>query len=111
MTLVDDRSGSNWRHCPGVAHRCSNEAAFKAGETAKNEQFNFVFKTDDSASVVAAGSLEEAVKKLNNQIKEIAKKSPQSDKDKARQEGTGKPPSIETQGAPSVQDQRFRFER
>ncbi len=54
-------------------------------DDAKKEQFNFVLKTDDSASVIAADSFDEAIKKLNGQIKEIAKKSPQSDKDKARQ--------------------------
>jgi bla regulator protein BlaR1 len=59
--------------------------AVTAIEPAKKEQFSFVFKTDDSASVIAAGSLDEAVKKLHEQIEQIAKKSPQSDKDKTRQ--------------------------
>ena len=42
------------------------------------------FKTDDSAAVVAAGSVDEAVKKVKEQLDEIGKKSTQSDKDKAR---------------------------
>ncbi len=59
--------------------------AVTAVEDAKKEKFNFVFKTDDSASVIATDSFDDAIKKLNDQIKEIAKKSPRSDKDKARQ--------------------------
>ena len=54
-------------------------------EAGNKEQFNFVFKTDEDASVIAADSLDDAIKKLDEKIKEIAKKSPQSDKDKARQ--------------------------
>jgi bla regulator protein blaR1 len=57
----------------------------KTIEGVKKEQFSFVFDTDDSASVIAADSFDDAIKKLNEQIKEIDKKSPQSDKDKARQ--------------------------
>jgi chromosome segregation ATPase len=55
-----------------------------AAEAPEPGKFHFVFNTDDSASVIAASSLDEAVKKLNEQIKEIDKKSDQSDKDKAR---------------------------
>ena len=54
-------------------------------EVGNDEKFNFVFETDEDASVIAADSLDDAIKKLTEQIKEIAKKSPQSDKDKARQ--------------------------
>jgi bla regulator protein BlaR1 len=60
-------------------------AVVTAVEAADPGRINVVVNSDDSASVIAASSLEEAIKKLNEQIKEIAKKSPQSDKDKARQ--------------------------
>jgi bla regulator protein BlaR1 len=59
--------------------------AVSATEGVKKEQFNFVFNTDDSASVIAADSLDDAVKKLHEQIQQIAKKSSKSDSDKARQ--------------------------
>jgi bla regulator protein blaR1 len=54
-------------------------------EAIEPRQVNVVVESDDSASVIAAGSLDEAVKKLTDEIQAIAKKSPQSDRDKARQ--------------------------
>jgi bla regulator protein blaR1 len=55
------------------------------GEGGAPEQVKVVVKTDGSEGSIAAGSLDEAVAKLKTQIKELADKSPQSDKDKARQ--------------------------
>ena len=56
-----------------------------AVETAEPGQFTVVVNADGSPWVVAAGSLDEAVDKLKDQIKEISKKSHQSDQDRARQ--------------------------
>ena len=83
----DDASDSDDNITTVVAAAVPVEATevVTAVEDAKKEQFNFVFKTDESASVIAADSFDDAINKLNEQIKEIDKKSPKSDKDKARQ--------------------------
>jgi bla regulator protein blaR1 len=56
-----------------------------AVEAVEPTQVNVIVKSDDSPTVIAKGPLDAAVKKLTDQIKELAKKSPQSDRDKARQ--------------------------
>jgi uncharacterized surface anchored protein len=78
-------------------------------EAGNKEQFNFAFKTDDSASVIAANSLDEAIKKLNHQIKEIAKKIDSIRQRQSAPEGNGKRP----QGAQGSrrQDQGCRCDR
>jgi hypothetical protein len=49
-----------------------------------------IVKTDDSAIAVAADSIEDAIKKINEQIKSLKEKSTSSDKDKAQQEALTK---------------------
>jgi bla regulator protein blaR1 len=56
-----------------------------AADGSAPEQVRVVVKADGSEGSIAAGSLDEAVAKLKAQIKELGDKSPQSDRDKARQ--------------------------
>jgi beta-lactamase regulating signal transducer with metallopeptidase domain len=45
-----------------------------SGDDAKSAKVNFVYKIDDSAVSVAANSIEEAIKKINDQIKSLKEK-------------------------------------
>jgi hypothetical protein len=54
------------------------------GENADAEKFHFEFKTDSSSDKVTADSLDEAIAKINEKIKEIEKSSDSSEPQKAR---------------------------
>jgi hypothetical protein len=59
-------------------------------DDATNEQVNVILKTDDSAVSVAADSIEDAIKKINDQIKSLKEKGSSSPKDKAQQDSLAK---------------------
>ena len=60
------------------------------GDDAKSEQVSVILKTDDSSVSVSADSIDDAIKKIKEQINSLSEKGSLGDKEKAQQEALTK---------------------
>jgi beta-lactamase regulating signal transducer with metallopeptidase domain len=89
ITVTVDGAGTSSASSTSTSVGGSSDATTQivtASEDGKPDQIRVVVKSGDSAPVIASGSQDEVVKKLTDEIKEIAKKSKQSDLERVRRE-------------------------